>query len=206
VLQSQPGFMTLPPGNTQGKIEASGKPDRWDGCTRAPCTRGSGFGPDLYTGSEEQGRTNRNGSAQTMAQGFKERATKGGTPKRLWPSTDNTQIEAPTWARLRLLFTQQLSAVHSKLVLSLDQMATKSDEMGSMLATQLEKLKDLKVQVRSRRKQQGHPGARRAAERAREEWRQAYTLGLQLVMAKNLNVSVDAAWTPPPSPTPSTRR
>jgi hypothetical protein len=78
-------------------------------------------------------------SAQTMAQGFKERATKGGTPKRLWPSTDNTQIEA-TWARLRLLFTQQLSAVHLKLVLSLDQMATKSDEMGSMLATQLEKL------------------------------------------------------------------
>ena len=43
-------------------------------------------------------------------------------------------------------FTQQLSAVHSKLV-SLDQMATKSDEMGSMLTTQLEKLKDLKVQV-----------------------------------------------------------
>ena len=43
-------------------------------------------------------------------------------------------------------YTQQLSAIHSKLA-SLDQMATKSDEMGSMLATQLEKLKDLKVQV-----------------------------------------------------------
>ena len=136
-------------------------------------------------------------SAQTMAQGFKERATKGGTPKRLWPSTD-TRRSSATWARLRPRRSTSRSssadsAVHSKLVLSLDQMATKSDEMGSMLATQLEKLKDLKVQVRSRRKRQGHPGARRAAERAREEWRQAYTLGLQLVMAKNLNVSVDAA-------------
>ena len=144
-----------------------------------------------------------------MAQGFKERATKGGTPKRLWPSTDNTQEIERNLGKIEAKeehFTQQLSAVHSKLVLSLDQMATKSDEMGSMLATQLEKLKDLKVQVRSRRKRQGHPGARRAAERAREEWRQAYTLGLQLVMAKNLNVSVDAAWTPPPSPTPSTRK
>ena len=35
--------------------------------------------------------------AQTMAQGLKERTTKGGTPKQLWPTTEavDRQVEAP---------------------------------------------------------------------------------------------------------------
>ena len=44
-----------------GAVGDAGQASHWDGCSRASCTRGSGFSPDLYTESERQGRASQKG-------------------------------------------------------------------------------------------------------------------------------------------------
>ena len=88
-LRSQPGNMTTPWKYT-GQSVPRGKQHAGAAAPEHPARVVS----DLVTISP-MSRIDKDAqaaiaSAQTMAKGFKERATKGGTPKQLWPSTDSS--------------------------------------------------------------------------------------------------------------------